>query len=98
MLTNTSFTTIHSDPLEIGTQARDEVDGSWESIHVESDLVWADREEKKQIMFNNYNSFFEYRLTIKKKANTNKVETKLIISLRVLSSLVLQLFNPKKDL
>merc|ERR1712194_601337 len=70
----TSGDDISFDPLEIGIQARDEVEGSWESIHVESDLVWADRVEKKQIMFNNYNSFFEYRLTIKKKANTNKVE------------------------
>lgn len=65
---------MRSDPSEIGIKARDKADGLWESIHEESALDWADKEEKKQIMFNDPNSFFECRLTFKKKASTNKIE------------------------
>merc|ERR1712183_808968 len=35
---------------------------------------WAGNEVKKQIMFNNPNSFFEYRLMFMKKARTKKLE------------------------
>merc|ERR1712151_1230102 len=60
-------------PSDIAIKARDEVGATWTSIHEESTL-WAGREEKKQIMFNNHNSFFEYRLIFFKKANSNKIE------------------------
>merc|ERR1712151_608414 len=70
----TSSDDINFDPSEVGIQARDEVEGSWTSIHLESNLDWAGRQEKKQIMFNNPKSYFEYQLTLKKKANSNKLE------------------------
>merc|ERR1712151_813688 len=60
-------------PSKIRIMARNEVHESWTHIHEESTL-WAGREEKKQIMFNNHNSFFEYRLMFMKKPNTKKLE------------------------
>merc|ERR1712151_1072732 len=60
-------------PSKIRIEARNEVHESWTHIHEESTL-WAGGEEKKQIMFNNHNSFFEYRLMFMKKPNTKKLE------------------------
>merc|ERR1712084_155433 len=58
-------------PMAIDIRARDEVGDPWTFIHGE---YWAGRQEKKQIMFNNHNSYFEYRLIFFKKANSNKIE------------------------
>ena len=74
ILTDTSFTTAHSGPSEIGIKAKDEVDGTWTSIHVERTLNWAGKEVKKQILFNNHKDFLEYRLAFMKKASTKKLE------------------------
>jgi len=61
-------------PSDIYIMARDQVGESWTPIHQESTLNFAGNDVKKQIMFNNYNSYFEYRLIFMKKASTEKIE------------------------
>ena len=92
ILTDTSFTTAHSHPSEIAIMAKDEVDGSWTSIHKESTL-WAGNEVKKQIVFNNPNSVFEYRLVFMKKGSKKKLEiADCDIINRIISSLTAETY------
>merc|ERR1712151_245924 len=58
-------------PSYIKIMARDEVEDPWKYIHQEN---WARNEVKKQIMFNNLNSYFEYRLQFRKKRSAEKLE------------------------
>ena len=93
ILTDTSFTTAHSHPSLIAIMAKNEVDGSWISMHRESTFNWAGNEVKKQIMFNNPNSVFEYRLVFMKKASTKKLEiSDCDIINRIISSLTAETY------
>merc|ERR1712151_25891 len=70
----------------------DEVGALWTSIHKESTL-WAGNDVKKQIMFNNDNSYFEYRLIFEKKGNSNKIEiADCNIINRIISSLTAETY------
>jgi len=71
-LSITSGDNESSVPSKIRIQARDDVNEAWESIHEENTLDWAGGPH--HILFNNHNSYSEYRLVFYKKANTNKVE------------------------
>merc|ERR1712151_1244008 len=79
-------------PSEIRIMAKDKVGDPWTPIHKESTL-WAGNDVKKQIVFNNPNSFLEYRLMFMKKANSKKLEiSDCDIINRIISSLTAETY------
>merc|ERR1712151_675906 len=79
-------------PSEIRIMAKDKVGDPWTPIHKKSTL-WAGNDVKKQIVFNNPNSFLEYRLVFMKKGSKKKLEiADCDIINRIISSLTAETY------
>jgi len=64
---------INSDPSMILLKGRNADDEAWIDVHSETNPTWSGRKQKKDFLFNNHNSYLEHRITLMKKADSEKM-------------------------